>query len=164
VSVSLKGRSDPIMAFSYPNYKDFRDRNQVLSGLLVYRFAPISLSREGNNERIWGYEVSGNYFEMLGVPVIKGRTLLPEDDRAAFASPGVGVRYGAGGKGFGAGPSVVGEDVLLSNHSFKIIGIGAKGFKGAETIYTPEIWVPITMLEWVEPGARWLENRRSANM
>ena len=38
-------------AFSFPNYKDFRDHNDVLSGLLVYRFVPLSLSRGGNNER-----------------------------------------------------------------------------------------------------------------
>ena len=40
VSVALRGKGDSILAFSYPNYKDFRDRNQVLSGLLVYRFVP----------------------------------------------------------------------------------------------------------------------------
>ncbi len=53
VSVALRGKSDSILAFSYPNYKDFRDRNQVLSGLLAYRFVPMSLSRDGSNERIW---------------------------------------------------------------------------------------------------------------
>src|SRR5881628_3165722 len=46
VSVSLRGKSDPLLAFSYPNYRDFRDRNTVLSGLLAYRFVPLSLSRE----------------------------------------------------------------------------------------------------------------------
>src|SRR5207247_3067017 len=46
--------------FSYPLYRDFRDRNDVLDALAVYRFAPMSLSLEGNNERIWGYIVSGN--------------------------------------------------------------------------------------------------------
>src|SRR6185436_9783253 len=54
-------------AFSYPNYKDFRDRNEVLSGLIAYRFTPISLSHDGVNERLWGYEVTGNYFDVLGV-------------------------------------------------------------------------------------------------
>src|SRR6266446_4262735 len=80
VSVALRGTNEPLLAFSYPNYKDFRDRNQVLSGLLAYRFVPLSLSREGNNERVWGYEVSGNYFEVLAVHAIKGRTFLPEED------------------------------------------------------------------------------------
>src|SRR5688500_20094851 len=59
VSVSVRAKDDSISAFSYPNYKDFRARNQVLSGLIAYRFVPLSLSREGNNARVWGYEVSG---------------------------------------------------------------------------------------------------------
>jgi len=47
-SVSLRGKGDSLAAFSYPNYKDFRDRNQVLSGLIAHRFVPLSLSRAGN--------------------------------------------------------------------------------------------------------------------
>jgi hypothetical protein len=81
VSVSVRGKDDSLSAFSYPNYKDVRDRNEVLSGLLLYRFAPLSLSRGGVNERVWGYEVSGNYFDVLGVKAIKGRTFLPEEDK-----------------------------------------------------------------------------------
>ena len=82
VSVAARGKNDTMLAFSYPNFIDFRDQNQVLSGLLVYRFVPISLSRSGNNERVWGYEVSGNYFDVLGVNAIKGRTFSPDEDRS----------------------------------------------------------------------------------
>jgi len=52
---------------SYPNYRDYRDQNQSLAGLAAYRFVPISISRSGTNARLWGYEVTGNYFDMLGV-------------------------------------------------------------------------------------------------
>src|SRR4029079_15858270 len=64
VSVSIRGKEDSFSAFSFQNYIDFRDRNEVLSGLLVYRFVPVALSLGGANERIWGYEVSGNYFDV----------------------------------------------------------------------------------------------------
>src|ERR1043165_2977352 len=40
---------------SYLNYKDLRDRNNVFSGLMSYRFAPMSVSNDGRNERVWGY-------------------------------------------------------------------------------------------------------------
>src|SRR5205809_1063874 len=52
---------------SYLNYKDYRDRNNVFPGLIAYRFAPMSFSHEGRNDRVWGYLVSGNYFDTLGV-------------------------------------------------------------------------------------------------
>ncbi len=164
VSVALRGKSDSILAFSYPNYKDFRDRNQVLSGLLAYRFVPMSLSRDGANERIWGYEVSGNYFDMLGVQAIKGRTFLPEEDRTRLSHPVVVVSHGAWQRRFAGDPDLVGKEIRLNNHPFKIIGIAPEGFNGTEVVYTPEIWVPISMFEWIEPGAGWIDNRNAGNL
>ena len=163
VSVSLRAKGDALNAFSYPNYIDFRDRNQVLSGLLAYRFVPMSLSRGGNNERIWSYEVSGNYFDVLRVQAIKGRTFFAEEDRARLSHPVAVVSYTCWQRRFGADPDLVGKDVLLNNHQFKIIGIAPEGFKGTEFIYTPEMWIPAAMLEWAEPGAKYLDDRNAGN-
>jgi len=53
---------------SYPNYIDFRDRNTVFSSLIADRLIPASISVEARqNYRVWGYEVTGNYFETLGI-------------------------------------------------------------------------------------------------
>jgi hypothetical protein len=60
--VSLENDASHSMfpAFSYPNYEDFRDRSDAFSGLIAYRFAPLSVSHDGIAERMWGYLVSGN--------------------------------------------------------------------------------------------------------
>ncbi|HKG20863.1 MAG TPA: permease prefix domain 1-containing protein, partial [Blastocatellia bacterium] len=81
--VSLTNTAEARMfpTFSYPNYKDIRDRNDVFSGLIAYRFAPLSLSYDGVNERLWGYLVSGNYFDVLGVKAARGRMISEDDDR-----------------------------------------------------------------------------------
>ena len=163
VSVALRGKGDAMSAFSFPNFRDFRDRNDVLSGLLVYRFVPLSLSRSGANERVWGFEVSGNYFDVLGVNAIKGRTFHQDEDVKPLASPVAVLSYDAWQKRFGGDPNLVGNDVLLNNHQFKIIGIAPAGFKGTEMVYTPEIWLPSSMMQWVEPGADWLEDRNTRN-
>jgi predicted permease len=163
VSVSVRGKDDTLQAFSYPDYVDFRDRNQALSSLLVYRFAPGSLSRNGNNQRIWSYEVSGNYFDVLGVQPIKGRTFLPEEDQTKLSHPVVVVSYTGWQRRFGGDPDLVGKEVLLNNHPFKVIGITPENFRGTELIYTPDMFVPISMLEWIEPGSTWLTNRDARN-
>src|SRR5215475_7376319 len=78
---SAKGDSvDPTL--SYLNYRDLRDRNNALDGLIAYRMAPISLSHDGISERAWGYLATGNYFDVLGVKPALGRLLTPEDDKA----------------------------------------------------------------------------------
>src|SRR5215217_964113 len=163
VSVAVRAKDDSMSAVSYPNYKDFRDRNDVLSGLLVYRFVPLSLSRGGNNERIWGYEVSGNYFDVLNVKAIQGRTFLPEEDKTKLSHPVVVLGYEAWQRRFGGDPGLVGKDILLNNHQFRVIGIVPEGFKGTEFVYSPEIWLPASMMEWAEPGATWIDDRDSKN-
>jgi predicted permease len=162
-SVAVRGKDDSMSAFSYPNFVDFRDRNQVLSGLIAYRFLPLSLSRDNNNERIWGYEVSGNYFDVLGVQAVKGRTFLPEEDRTRLSHPVAVISYGCWQRRFGGDASLVGRDVLLNNHPFRIIGIAPERFKGTELVYTPEIWLPASMMEWAEPGNMSLDNRNAGN-
>ena len=66
---------------SYLDYVDFRDRNQVLSGVFAHQVLPLNLGRGGRPERVWGAIVSGNYFDVLGVKALIGRTFLPEEDR-----------------------------------------------------------------------------------
>lgn len=163
VSVSARGKDDSMSAFSYPNYIDFRDHNEVLSGLIVYRFVPLSLSRSGNNERVWGYEVSGNYFDVLGVKAIRGRTFLPEEDRTRLTHPVAVLSYTGWQRRFAGDEGIVGKDVLLNDHPFRVIGIAPKGFKGTEVIYEPEIWLPAQMISWVEPGNASLDNRSNNN-
>ena len=163
VSVAVRGKEDSMSAFSYPNYKDFRDRNEVLSGLLVYRFVPLSLSRNGVNERIWGYEVSGNYFDVLGVKAAQGRTFLPEEDQTKLSHPVVVLSHDSWRRRFSADPSLVGKDVLINNHQFRVIGIAPEGFKGTEFVYSPEIFVTASMMEWAEPGATWIDDRSTKN-
>ena len=164
VAVNMRGKDDSMSAISYPNYVDFRDRNDVLSGLLVYRFVPLSLSRSGGNERVWGYEVSGNYFDVLGVKPIHGRTFLPEEDKTRLTHPVAVLSYEGWQRRFGGDPNIVGRDILLNNHQFHVIGIAPEGFKGTEQVYAPELWLPISMNGWAEPGSNWLDHRADSNL
>jgi predicted permease len=164
VSVAAVGKEGAMTAFSYPNYLDFRDRNEVLSGLLVSRLTYMSLSRNGNNEKIWGNLVSGNYFDMLGVKPALGRSFLPEEDKTRLSHPVVVISHSFWQTRFGGDPSVVDSDVLINGRKFKVIGVMPAGFKGTEVIYTPEIFVPFAMQKWIEPENDYLDNRGSQNM
>jgi putative ABC transport system permease protein len=159
VAMNMRRKDDALSALSYLNYIDFRDRNDVLSGLLLYRFIPLSLSRSGANERIWAYEVSGNYFDVLGVKAIHGRTFLPEEDKTRLTHPVVVLSYDGWQRRFGGDPNVVGKDLVINNHQFRVVGIAPEGFKGTEQVYEPEMWVPVSMLPWAEPGSNLLDHR-----
>ena len=150
---------------SYPNYLDFRDRNNVLSGLVAYRVAPISFSRgDANNARIWGYEVTGNYFDVLGVGALLGRVLHAEDDRIRGGHPLAVISYGCWQRRFNRDPEVAGKKIKLNGMDYTVIGIAPRAFTGTELIFTPEIWVPMAMQPQIEPGSNWLDERRDQNI
>src|SRR5262245_41062670 len=143
-------------SLSYPIYREFRDRNEVFDAMAVYRFTPMSLSREGNNERIWGYVVSGNYFEMLGIQPSAGRFFTQEEDRVPGANPVVVLSYRCWQNRYGGDPTLVGKQITLNNNKFDVVGIAPEGFVGTVLIFTPEIWVPTMMAGQIEPGSDWL--------
>src|SRR3954469_12794450 len=149
---------------SYLNYKDYRDRNQVFSGLIAYRIAVASLSHNGNNERVWGTMASSNYFDVLGVPLLLGRGFFSEEDQTPKSHPVVVLSYGCWQKRFASDPSIVGRTVSLNNVTFTVVGVARKEFIGTEVAYSPEIWTPLMMAPVIEPGSNYLENRDSDNL
>jgi predicted permease len=149
---------------SYLNYKDYRDRNNVFSGLIAYRFAPMSVSYEGRNERLWGYLVSGNYFDVLGIKPFMGRYFAPEEDKTLGAHPVAVITHGCWKKRFASSANVVGQNVSLNGHQFTVIGVAPEGFIGTEVAYGPEYFVPFMMAREVEPGSNWIDYRDSDNL
>jgi predicted permease len=147
--------------FSYPYYRDFRDKNEVMEGMLAYRFTPMSLSQSGNNERLWGYLVSGNYFDLLGVRAFRGRMFTQAEDRVPGAHPVTVVSYRSWQSRFGGDPNLVGKTITINNHGFTVIGIAPPEFNGTVLIFTPEIYVPLMMAKQIEPGSNWLERRNN---
>ncbi|MFL6514825.1 MAG: ABC transporter permease [Chthoniobacterales bacterium] len=149
---------------SYPNYKDYRDRSQSFAGLFAYRFVVSSLSHNGVNERGWGFIVSGNYFDVLGVKPVLGRAFLPSEDQTPGSHPVVVLSDACWRKRFAADPAAVGRTLLINNRPFTIIGVAPKGFAGTEVGFAPEFWAPTMMAKEVEPGSTWLDSRAEDNL
>jgi predicted permease len=152
-------KSVDVRSFSYPFYKEVRDRNDVLEGFAAYRFVPLSLSQNGNNERLWGYLVSGNYFDVLGVRASQGRMFTQEEDRAPGAHPVAVLSYGCWQRRFGSDPNLVGKTININNHSFTVVGVAPPDFNGTVLFFSPEIYAPINMAKQIEPGDDWLDSR-----
>jgi MacB-like periplasmic core domain/FtsX-like permease family len=160
---ATKERTFPTL-FSYLNYRDLRDRNEILDGLIAYTMAPVSLSHAGFNERVWGYLVSGNYFDTMGAKAVLGRMISPEDDRAPGAHPVAVLSHKCFERRFGADPSVVGRELTVNGRSFTVIGVAPPGFIGLEVNYVPEIWFPLMMQSEIRPGREWLNNRKRESL
>jgi predicted permease len=163
VSLNMRTSKAQFPTISYPDYKDYRDRNTVLSGLATYRFIAVNLSRgEGKNARLWGYEVSGNYFDMLGVQAIRGRVLHSSDDVKRGGHPLAVISYPCWQSRFSGDPDIAGKNVTIGGMDYTIVGVTPPAFIGTELVYTPEIFVPIAMAEQIEQY-KWLDDRGNSN-
>lgn len=157
--------STRMLSQSYPDYVDFRDRNRSLAGLIAYQIAPAALSQGGKNIYLWGDLATGNYFDVLGVQALLGRTLAPADDQRSSPHPVIVLSYTAWKNRFGADPNIVGKRVKLNGLDFSIVGVMPKGFFGTEILLTPEFWVPMTMEQQIESDtSSWLDRRSTHNI
>jgi predicted permease len=149
---------------SFPNYRDFRDRNTVFSGLIAYHFVAASMSvQPRENIRAWGYEATGNYFETLGVEPFLGRFFGPREDEKPGANPVVVIGYRFWQGRFGGDPSVVGRSVKINGFPFTVIGVAQPSFSGTELIVSADYWVPMSMELQIEAGSEWVRWRTSQN-
>ncbi|MGA2134164.1 MAG: ABC transporter permease [Bryobacteraceae bacterium] len=161
VNETLAGNSFPTL--SYPNYRDVRDRNTVLSGLAAYRFLPASLGLPGSSQRVWGYLVTGNYFDVLGVGAFRGRLIRRDDDLRPGGHPVAVITDACWRKRFGADPSAIGRNVKFNGMDFTILGVTPPGFFGTELYFAPEVFFPMMMQKQLEGGGGYLESRGSSN-
>ena len=112
----------------------------------------------GNNGHVWGYEVTGNYFDVLGVHALLGRPLTPADDQKPLGHPVVVLSYGSWQRRFASDPAIVGKTVKINGLDYTILGVMPRGFFGTEILYAPEFWVPMAMEPQIEPGNAWLDD------
>lgn len=136
----------------------------MLSGLVAHQVLPLNLGRGEKPERVWGAIVSGNYFDVLGVKALIGRTFLPEEDRTPNTHPVVVIGYGLWERRFGADPNVLGRTITLNEHDFTIIGVAPKEFGSPFAGLALDVWTPVMMKDYVarphfsltDRGSRWL--------
>jgi predicted permease len=152
---------DDKLTFSYPMYRDFRDRNPVFSGALARFPISFSMSWHDQTERIRGDLVSGNYFEVLGLKAAIGRTLTQQDDLTPGAHPVVVLSYGFWKRRFGLDPGVLNQSITLNAHPMTIVGVAQAGFKSVGIGEAADVFVPMMMRAQMSPGSDDLGNRRA---
>ena len=142
------------MPISYPDYLDYRSRNEVFTELLAWSEVPLSLNLGNQAESAYGLVVSGNYFSTLGVQPALGRFFSAEEDRTPGAHPVGVLSFALWQSRFGGEASVIGRNVKLNGQPFTIIGVAPKGFTSTYNVFAPALYVPLMMQAQVlsKPG------------
>jgi predicted permease len=147
------GTLTPIPVLSRLNYVDFRDQNTVFSGMAAAGFAPVALSGAGGDpEQVFGQIVTGNYFDVFGAPMALGRGFTAEEDAQLGGHPVVVLAHGLWQRRFGGRGDIIGDDITLNGRRFTVIGVAGPGFRGANQLGGPELWVPLSMYREIMTG------------
>jgi predicted permease len=149
----LSTDGDNAAPFSFPMYKNLREKNTAFAGLLARYAIPLSVSAQGQTERAAGELVSGNYFEVLGVRPALGRVFSLEDDQLPGAHPLAVLSHGYWTKRFAQNPSALNQTILVNGHSLTVVGVARAGFSGVQVGQSPDIFIPLAMKAQMRPNA-----------
>jgi predicted permease len=162
VSVFTLDRTNPGFLYcSYPNYKDYRDRNTVFSGLFSYSIFSVAIGGDSDTQGVTGQIVSGNYFDVLGVRAAAGRTFIPEEDRDNGAHPVVVISYSLWARRYGRSRSAIGASITLNGRPYTIVGVAPKEFRGTNALVNTDVWAPMAMYQQIFPMADWVDHRKA---
>src|ERR1700731_4630921 len=114
---------DKELGHSYPDYLDLRDRNRSFDGLAAYNIDQAGLDTGKNPSRAWAYQVTGNYFDVLGIQPYLGRFFHASDEHGPNSAPYIVLTYAYWHTHFQDDRGVVGRIVQLNKHPFTILGV-----------------------------------------
>jgi putative ABC transport system permease protein len=149
---------------SYPNYLDYRERTDVLQDLALFQPSPVSLRDEGEAQRAWVEIVSGNYFDMLGVEALYGRTFTADEAEVRGGAPVIVLDHAYWEHEYGADPSVIGRSVEINGSGFTIIGVAPPEFPGTEFLIGVDGYVSLMMIDSVAPDLEGVLDERGAKL
>ncbi len=155
---TLAHKGQPYPFFSYPEVRDVRDGNTVFSAVAADMITNFGLEADGTTRPVWGAEVSGQYFEVVGIQPYLGRLLNRDDDDHPGASEAAVLSWSAWKNDFNRDPNIVGKTVRINKHPYTIVGVTPESFYGTEKIGQLDIFVPMANEASLE-GDEWLERR-----
>jgi predicted permease len=150
MSLSVAAPGGRIWQVSYADYRDWREGARAFEGIAAERFTQLNLRTDGPSQRVWGALASGNYFDVLRVRPLLGRTLRPTDETEA--APVAVISHGLWQRVFSGDSGVVGRSVTLNGHGFTVVGVMPPRFAGSTWGYSYDVWIPLTLVDLTTPA------------
>jgi putative ABC transport system permease protein len=145
----------PHMNVAYSDYKDFRAGQHSLKDLTLIGADDFQITGDAEPERLDGAYVTGNFFALMGRPLLLGRPFGEKEEKtAAHVAVLTDVLWR---KRFHGDPKVIGRNITLNGRSFEIIGVTPQQANEIERI---DLYVPFTL----DPRYKDVSSRRSGHM
>ncbi len=147
---AIERGKDKAVNHSYPDYLDLRDRSRSFEALAAYNVTGVGLDTGNNPSSSWILEVTGNYFDALGIQPYLGRFFHGSDEHGPNSAPYIVLSHAFWHSHFQDNRGVVDQVVQLNKHPFTILGVAPPEFRGTLLFVFPDFWVPLANQEQVE--------------
>ena len=147
--------------FSYPDYLDYRAQNTSFAGLAAESMVPAAIDSDSQTSVSWGQAVSANYFDVVRVQPVLGRTFNADEDKNAGANPVLVLSHSFWQRRFGGDPNIVGRTVRVNDRPYQVIGVAPESFVGSKFALAMDFWTPISMMEEIDRSPKLLATRGS---
>ena len=147
---------------SYPNFFDWRERNQSFENIAVYRSAAFSLTGEGQPVQLSGQVVTAEIFDLLQVKPHLGRNFSRDDERigGATSSRAAVISHTLWQRQFGGDPNIVSQTITIDRKPFEIVGVMPAGFQFPIQADPVDIWVTSAIDSEPDMGKTAMTERR----
>jgi len=152
---------------SYPEFLELRGRLTTLSSLCAAQswLAKWQVRISGGQmEPVRGRLVSEEYFSVLGIEPAIGRVFSGEDAVGPGKDPYAVISYDFWQRRFGGRTDVLGTPIKLNSATLTVMGVAERGFKGETGGQNPDLWIPVLMQPFVDPGKDWLHEDPSHSL
>jgi predicted permease len=146
--------------FSYPTYRDLAAQaGQSFSGILGHNLAMVGIGEGADARRAFVSIGTSNYFDVLGVKLVRGRTFSAAEEAPGSAQPVVIASHLLWRKS-GFAPDFLGSTIRVNERNFTVVGITPEGFTGTMMLFGPELYFPLGMFDVLTNDFQ-AENRRT---
>jgi len=153
------------VSYTYTQYALWRDHNRSFTALAATNSGLKWRDQSTAGDKVWheGQFVSGNYFDVLGVPAALGRVLTPEDDSIEGAGGPAGatavVSYRYWRAAFDANVGAIGKQINVNGAWLTVVGVTPPEFFGMQVGSAPDIFVPMHLQPVISPDpGSWLHD------
>ena len=166
--VYLGHQSGPATSSNYPLFERYRVV-EAFAGVTAYVTGPFRVDSGGGIEPVTGQFVSGNYHQMLGVPLALGRGFSSEPDRGVARAPVTVISDAYWARAFGRSPDVVGRTIAVNGRRVEIVGVTAPRFYGFDSESRVDVTLPLSVIgldrpEFFDDHGSWMNLRLVARL
>lgn len=148
---------------SRPDLLDYSRLTNVFAGVIGSQVTPACIAVNGEQQWAYGQIATANFFEVLGVKPLLGRTFVAEEDLRPGGAPVLVLGETYWRRRFGGDPGVVGRTVEVNRRPFTIVGVVPQAFRGTMSALVCDFWAPLAMHaqvanfgSWDQRGDHWL--------